>query len=399
MTTLREVTTRFRLETNERDYNNFNQKLSTMKGGLRGLAAAFGVTLGVGGAVAISRMGLSAERARYDLERLAGVNFGRVRGVLGIVGKELESIRAGASNVIRPRQFDEAASGFVKVFGTGKRELDAFGRIFSFAAKQSAITGDNVVEITKAIQDSISGGGFDALLNIPGFTQYRKQLLEFQQQAIDPGEPGGAIAIQNRMRAILRIISESSDDQARALKKVPAELLAADKTANKMQESLEKLGDVIIKTLVPALEKLVMLLDSVVGKFSEISEKAKKAGVSPGLYALGETYAGLGGILQSPGKLVPDMSSLIGPDLPKSGTKGTGRYSELNENAADRMRFLGWLPPFRSGTMPEQKTEINITNEINIRSTDPMSAAKETAKQISDTLNEARSSMPPTERR
>ena len=393
MTTLREVITRFRLETNERDYSNFNQKLSTMKGGLRSLATAFGVTLGVGGVIAISRMGLSAERARFDLERLAGVNFGRVREVLGSVSSELETIRGGASNIFRPRQFDEAAANFVKVFGTGKRELDAFGRIFSFAAKQSALTGDNVVEITKAIQDAVSGGGFDALLNIPGFTQYRKQLLEFQQEAMNPGEPGGAVGMQNRMRAILRIINESSDEQARAMKKVPAELLAADKTANKMQETLEKLGSVITKTLVPALEKLVKLLDAIVGKFVDINEKAAKAGVSPGVYAMGEAYAGLGDIVKNPGKLAPDMSAMIGPDLPKR----EGQFPV--EGFADRMRYLGWLPPFKTGTMPEQKTEINITNEFNIRSTDPTEAAREAFRKFNDKMNEARASVPPTERR
>jgi hypothetical protein len=79
----------------------------------------------------------------------------------------------------------------------------------------------------------------------------------------------------------------------------------------------------------------------------------------------------------------------FGPELPEQPGQGP------IEGARNRLRYLGYGAP--SGTMPETKIEIN--NQFNIRSTEPMAAAREAAKKIQETLDGARSSMPPTERR
>lgn len=360
MPVLREVITRFRFETDEAGVRRFNGRVAVMKRGLRTLAAAAGITLGVAGAFAARRFGLAAEQAQFQLERLAGTDISRFTAIFNRVSTSLDRIRAGASQIIRPRQFDEAAANFVRVFGTGRREVQAFERIFAFAARQSALTGENVVQITKSLQDAIASGGFDALLDIPGFDQKALKLLQFQQSLV-PEVPGDQPRIQARMQAILRIVEQSSAGQVRALKQVPEQLLSADRAANRMKETMENLGKVIADKLVPALNAIIKALDFITQK---AGEAAKMAATAQGgaLLSAGST-ARFGG--QGP------LARLLAPAPAAEPTPGAVRAGG----------------------------DTNINNTFNIRSTDPRSVAREVQRRQSDAMNEARASVPPVEER
>lgn len=395
-TPLRDVVTRFRFDVDESGVRRFNSSMGSMRGGLRQLAGLFGVTLGIGGAAAVGKMGNSAERAEFQLRRLAGSDFSKFRNVLREVQHELDSIRGGASAIIRPKQFDEAAAGFTRVFGSGKPQMEAFQRIFSFAAKQAVLTGREVTEITKAIQDAVATGGFEELLDLPGFSQFRKQLLEFQQQAMDPGEPGGQVAMANRMRAVTRIIGESTAQQNKDLKLVPEQLLRADAAGNKMQETLEKLGDTLMKSLVPALEKLTKLLDYVIDRFVDVDKKAKNAGMTPAQFFAHDTGSKIARGLRSlsPSRLEKDSENLISRIVREGGNPRKGEIVPpmILEEARKRMA---------SAEMSQvmQTMSPAITNNFYIQNSDPMAVAREVQRRQDQSLQESRVNSPPTERR
>ena len=50
---------------------------------------------------------------RFNLQRMAGTDFNAFRGVLADVQRELNQIKEGAGEVIRQRDFDVAAAGFL----------------------------------------------------------------------------------------------------------------------------------------------------------------------------------------------------------------------------------------------------------------------------------------------
>lgn len=257
---IRELITLFGFEVDEKGAKNVEKRIDGMKQGLGGLGKLLGVTIAGAGAKAFFSIGQRAERAEFNLKRFAGTDFNNLRRQFDFIKKDLNSIREGAADVVTEKQFDIAAAGFLKVFGRGKAQFDAFRQIFTFAAKQATITGNNVNEIFNQIQSGIQGGGFEALLDLPGFDIFRKQLLEFQQQAIDPGDPGGRIAIQNRLRAILAITTEAAGEQNEALREVPKELLEVDRATAKTKDTLEELGKTVNNLLVPAFKGFNVVL-------------------------------------------------------------------------------------------------------------------------------------------
>ncbi len=260
MPVLRELITRFGFEVDEKGAKDVEKRVDGMKKGIGGLGKLLGVSFGVAGAKALFTIGQRAARAEFNLKRLAGTNFTGLRSQFKDVQDELNNIREGAGKVVTERQFDIAAAGFLKVFGKGKDQVNAFGQLFSFAAKQAVITGEEVTTIIEQIQSGIQGGGFEALLELPGFDIFQKQLLEFQQQAIDPGEPGGRIALQNRLKAIMGIVTEAAEGQNTALKQVPGVLLETDKLAAKTKNTFDQLAKTVNESLVPAIGGLNLVV-------------------------------------------------------------------------------------------------------------------------------------------
>lgn len=268
---LRELIARFGFEVDEKGAKQVEKRVDSMKKGIGSLGKLMGVSLGVAGARAFFKMSQSAERAEFNLKRMAGTDFKNLRQEFNKIQQEIEKTREGASKVITERQFDVAAANFLKVFGKGEKQIQAFSKIFEFSAKQAAITGQEVTDIISEIQSGIQGGGFDAFLDLPGFDVFRKQFLEFQQQAIDPGDPGGRIALQNRLKAVIGIVTESASEQNNELRQIPDELLEVDKATAKTKDSLEDLGKAINTLLVPALQGLNFALD----KFNNLIDVAQ----------------------------------------------------------------------------------------------------------------------------
>lgn len=268
---LRHLVTRFGFDV---DKNGVTQYENTVKGMKRSATRVAGI-FGLGfGAKQLWDAAQGAERAEFLFKRMAKTDFRQLRSVLAETREEMDRIREGSGNLLTTKEFDRSARRFLKDFGSGREQMRLFKDLWSFAARESAITGKNVMEIMSGLQEGIKGGDFGSLLELPGFDQFQKQLQEFQQQAIDPGEPGGRIAIQNRARAFLRIIKQAQDEQNRSLQQLPEELLEANKTSKDFAETMDKLSRTIDDALVPVLKGL----NSVFESFNEKLDQFKKSG-------------------------------------------------------------------------------------------------------------------------
>lgn len=423
---LREVVTRFRFEAAEKDLSNIQKNIDSLKGGLGKVAGLFGIGLGVGGAVALGKFGMSAERVHFQLKRIAGEKYDKFEDIFVGVNRELETTRKGLSDLFKPKMFEAAAAGFARVFGTGEEQMESFRKILRFAVKESAMSGVPVEEIAANIQEAIQSGGFEPLMGMPGFDLAQKQLREFQQQAMTIGGPGGPQDVQNRMQQMVQLIDTMGTEQDRSLRNVKDSVLAGDKLANKMQETLDTLGKTLLNSLAPALEKLTKVIDFVIKKFGIVNEEAEKTGTNPALYAYGEAFSSIGTGISDAAETVTN---------PKKRQKAMDSIEETLTN-------LGWLPPFKvgphayaernvnelkrldemyKGNIPEEVSErfksrpgydeflqqrggaqgggVSMTNTFNITGNDPDAIAREVKRKQGELLEDARASYPPTERR
>lgn len=271
---LRHLITRFGFDVDKKGVNQYENTIKGMKRSALRVAGIFGLSFG---AKQLWDAAQGAERAEFLFKRLAKTDFRPLRQVLADTREEMNRIRAGAGNLLTTREFDQSAKRFLKDFGSGREQMRLFADLWSFAARESAITGKNVQEIMAGLQEGIKGGGFDSLLELPGFDQFRKQLLEFQQQAIDPGEPGGRIAIQNRARAFIKIIRQAQAEQNRSIRELPKELLEANKTTKDFSETIDKLSRTIDVALIPVLKGLNKAFEFFAEKIDEFN---KNGGIS-----------------------------------------------------------------------------------------------------------------------
>jgi hypothetical protein len=402
MAVLREVVTRFRLESSEQDFRGLNLRVDGVKNGLRSLAGLFGVTLGIGGAVAIGRMGLAATQTATQLRYMAGTDFSKFEGIFPRVQAHLEAVRKGASRIFRPELFDEAAAGFVRVFGTGSDSAKNFERIWKFAAVQSAITGKNVVDIARDLQSVIETGNLEPLMNIPGFTQFRKQLDEMRLKWQETGAPGGEPERLARTRELLSVLSGASAQQDRFLasaKKMPQELLSSAEMANKMRETLEHLGKIFDKVIVPAMEKLTKLLDYFIEKFGIVDNALQqKPSAAVGIFAPGGPSGGPPRVVR--GTRPEAWIDEKGRDLMewmRSDTARKGRQLDLlREDKYLRMTREQIRDYIDRGGTPTVGVQ---NNTFNIVAPDTLGAGLEVKKIMGDMFNDARASSPPTEGR
>lgn len=268
---LRHLVTRFGFDVDKKGVNKYENTVKGMKRSALRVAGLFGLGFG---AKQLWDAAQGAERAEFLFKRLAKTDFSSLRNILAETREEMNRIREGSGGLLTTREFDQSARRFLKDFGNGREQMRLFADLWSFAARESAITGKNVMQIMSGLQEGIKGGDFGELLNLPGFDQFQKQLAEFQQQAIDPGEPGGRMAIQNRARAFLKIIRKAQDEQNKSLQQLPEELLQANKTTKDFAETMDKLSRTIDDALVPVLKGLNSLFES----FNEKLDQFKKDG-------------------------------------------------------------------------------------------------------------------------
>lgn len=400
MAVLREVVTRFRLESSEQDFRGINLRVDGVKNGLRSLASVFGITLGVGGAIMLGRMALNVKQIETNLKYLAGDNaFGKLQKIFSSAQTDLEKIRIGASKAFRPEQYNEAAVNFVRIFGAADDRLNQFGEMWAFAQKQSLATGKNVVDIARDLQGVLETGNLEPLLGIPGFDIVKKQLDELQLKWREIGPIGGKADINARMREMLSILRGASAEQDRFIhngKKMPEQLLTAAELANKMRQSMEHIGKLLDDIAANVLPKLVRVLDWLIQKFDLGDKAVNQASKRMGEYAEKQKRAG-GGVL-------------LGPEIDYTEIDKSSKSSldKLMNHVRERLYTLGYpvAPPeadrfgTRSGASSTQMPTVGVQyNTFTIVAPDTLGAGLEVKKIMGDMFNDARASSPPTEGR
>ena len=372
MPVLREVVTRFKFETDEQAARKVDQRVNKMKRGISGIGKVLGVALGIAGAKALFSFGQGATRAEFTLKNLAGIEFAPLRQSMNRIRNDLDLIRKGAGAIFRERDFDIAAAGFVRTFGAGRKQLELFDQIFRSAAKQSAITGQNVAELVQQLTQAITSGDFSALLELPGIDQSFVKRLEDINELFNLGEIGGQSAIRRRSEALANALEMVTDRQDKSLKNVPAQLLLADRAAKKTQDSTERFAESLNRTLIPVMEKLNIVLD----KFVTTTEQIEKKGF----------FGTLQESIRSLGASQRDERLKRIEDLRKGKT--TSGFSR-DVRAAQQL-----------GPLPGGEKSIIFNSTINVNGAgDPVAVAKEVERIQNETFKNALSNVIPTEDR
>lgn len=422
---LREVVTRFRLETDEKGAQHLEKRVESIKHGLKDLASVFGITLGVAGALAVGKMGYEAERAKVNLEYLAGTDFGPLMHQIEIVQRRMENARAGSSKIFREEEIHRAAAAWTTAFGgdnglTGN--VEKFGTVLKFAETQAAITGKKVDEIVAAIQGAIQNGGMEALMEVPGFNQFQRQTLEWIDKVTDPKEPGGRTGIELRAQRIIEILQQQDAAQNKALKKVPAELLAIDSAGAQMKETMAKLGQTLDKLLVEVIPRLIPILEWITEHLGIVNKTIDKSGavglVGKASKAADDWFDYLydgGNPFASPEERQKAMDSARARRL-TPGAADEDRRAKIESWTPQGSMMRSWMIRWaglepRPGELGfkgtpqldapgQQRIEIReMNNTFHIQSNDPATVAREVEKKLNDSVRDARSSAVPTEER
>lgn len=282
MAVLREVITRFKFETDRAGARKVNRNITQMKRGVRGLTKLFGVTLGVATVRSLFKMGVSLDQARFNMQRFAGIDTTRMKQQFESIQASMNNIRKGAGGVLRLRDFFKSGAQFFQTFGKGEKQTKDFRRTFEFAAKLSAITGRNVHEIFQQITEGLEGGDFSILAEA-GFKKSDIQRIQDLLSEIDPGEFGGDIARQMKLRKFLTEVAKSSGRINKDLSAVPDAVLKANKAAETFKDTIDKLAKLFTDQLVPAIENLNTGL-STLNKLLDFKPKTRLP--SPGLLGM-----------------------------------------------------------------------------------------------------------------
>ena len=404
---LRELVTRFSFETDSKGIKQFNSHLAGMRSSIGKFAALLGVGLGTKEILDLSGV---AGQAEFNLRRFAGTDFNRLRQGFNQTRRELNLLKAGAGETAKTLEFDTSATNFFRVFGQGQKQLRDFREVWAFAARQSALTGKNAQDIAETFQQGLLSGDFSPLLDLPGFDQFRKNMLQFQDKTLDPNEPGGQIALQRRINTALKFIRDARKEQDVSIRQVPDELLQSRAAAQSLRETLANMGRDIRDLLVPALKKLNEVLVNI--------NQRKEDG-----FLLGSTKEALSNLSPTKNNRIEESDSFTGLFF--------GNNAEERKEAADSWKTLpndlrrilfgrtqaplafDGIPRERGGnlltpdgrviTQPEQDAStrreqdrqrfvggtINQTINMNIKSTDPNEVGREVKRVLDRTMEDA----------
>ena len=356
MGVLRELITRFGFDVDKKDVNKYDKTVGSMSKKALKLGAIFGGAFTFKGIV---DAGLSAERTSFILGRLAGTDFSKFQNMLVKTRKELDSIKAGAGDLITDKNFNLSAINFVEEFGHGNDALKLFNTLLSFSSKQSAITGGNLNEIMATLQQGIKTGDFSFLKKLPEFDQVSVNRLNALNKIFDPNELGGSIGLRQKSAKLSGFLGQAERSQVSSLANIPDNIFEANRATKQFNDAADKTGAITTNALVPAIQFMTdgtKRANDFVEAISEIPDK----GVKGALFDL---------------------------DPPKPIFKGSGTINRNPVNQND------------SPTDSNSKSEINMTNHINITSDDPRKTGAEIENRLNGMVKKARSQLIKTEDR
>jgi len=355
---LRELITRFGFEVNKKDVNKYESTVKGLTSKALKFAAIFGGAFSLKG---IINAGLSAEQAEFNLKRLAGVDFSKFKNILTQTRKELDGIKDGAGQLITDKNFFLSAAKFTEDLGRGADSLKLFSDLFSFAARQAALTGGNVNAMMEQLQSGITGGSFDFLKQLPEFDQVSVNTINELNKIFDPKEFGGQIGILQKSLKLREILGGVRAGQDESLRKMPDTILKANQAAKSFQNTMDKSGKSFNKVTVPVTN----FLSKELKQAGDLIDKIDNKGFTD--------------------TLLESIFSDKAVDLIKGNRS---QKSPVNKT------------PAASGLIDRsQSATIYMTNSIKVVSDDPRKAAAIIVQKLDDKAREARSQINKTEDR
>jgi len=354
MGVLRDLVTRFSFDVNKKDINKYNKTVKGMSSKALKLAAIFGGAFTVKGAV---DAGLAAERAAFNLERLAETDFSKFQDMLKKTRAEIDRLTKGAGITFTDKNFNLGAAKFVEDFGHGNEALKLFNTILSSTSKIVTRTGGNINEMMGIFQEAIKSGNFDFLKQFPEFDQVYVNKRNRLNNIFDPGEFGGEIGLTQKANIVSAILKQIEASQIKALKNLPDIILASNRAAKNFQNTLDNSGKSFNKVSVPVIDYSTRQVQSIDNFISE-----------------GEQDGFIDALLQR-------ILSKKGFDLIKG--KSTPETNEIVPAASGQIN--------RSG--------VNINNTFNITTDDPRKASSLTVQKIKEEFRKGTNQLIPTEER
>lgn len=362
MPVLREVVTRFKFETDEQAARKVDQRVNKMKRGISGIGKVLGLSLGIAGAKALFNFGQSGTRAKLVLDNLAGTKFEPLRKSMLKIKEDLNALKKGAGEIFTEREFNIAASGFIRTFDSSAEKLKLFDQIFRSAAKQSGITKQNVVELVQQFTSAVSSGDFSALLDFPGIDQAFVKRQEFINELSNLGPLFEESVINRRGLALFDILEKQRGQQNKALDKIPLELILEQAAEKVIAETTQQTAEKINRELVLGIAKT--------------ANEVKKKGF---LGALQDSVRSLSaGQREDQAKRIDDLRRGI-------TTKGSKR------DVLEAVR-LGRIKSGEKSSITKVDIHVNGAG-------DPVMVAKEVKKVLDETINNAKQNIIPTEDR
>lgn len=361
---LRELISRFGFEIKNKDVSEYNKTIDSMSKKAVKLAGIFGVGFSLKGLLDI---GKSTKQASEDLKRMAGTDFDKFKSSLTSVRSKLDNVREGAGEIVRDKVFNNLATGFIESFGKGEKQIENFTQLLESAALQSAATGKSVSEIFTGYTDSIKSGDFSSLMGMKGFDIQKKNKMEFIQNAIDPGEPGGRIGRENRMSAILKVLGEYKNNQQDSVRGLDPTLFHTEVLKRRSQDKGEETSENANTAVAP----VVRTVNDVLSNLFKLNKESFLGKTD----SQGKTDAG-----KSWGSIVSDIGEMT-----------VGNTSRFIQNYK---KENGYVNPSNKrkplGPQSQQQSSMQVNAEFNIKSDDPRAVAAVVDKRLNETIKKAR---------
>jgi len=360
MGVLRDLVTRFSFDVNKKDVNKYDKTVKGMTRQALKLGAIFGGAFTVKGLIG---SGIAAERAAFNLERLAETDFSKLQNMLKQTRAELNSIKKGSGNTFTDKNFNLGAAKFVEDFGHGNDALKLFNAILSSTSKIVTRTGGNINEMMGIFQEATKSGNFDFLKQFPEFDQVYVNKRNRLNNIFDPGEFGGEIGLTQKTNIVMSLLKQIEASQIKSLKNLPDSILAANRAAKNFQNTLDKSGKSFNKVLVP-------ITNFFANEFKDIGE-----------------------FIEDIDKHGP--SELLQIALPKSAIESLRNAGVLKGGAKN---IVSDAPrPSASGRINRSGGTIN--NTFNITTDDPRKAASIAVQKMNEEIRKARNQLVHTEER
>ncbi len=257
MAVLRELVSRFSFETDKKSVANYNKTIGGMKSSAKGLAGILGVGFGAKGMFGLGVQALTAEE---NLKKVAGVDFNKVGSSVDILRNKLNGIREGVGDLIKDKEVNVLAAGYIKNFDSSSESLSNFIRLLESATIESAVTRKSISEIFSGFQGAVTGGDIvGGLLGVGELNLRDVSVISDILELIDAKEIGGEIGRQQKLNEVLKTLSSVKQKQIKQLQGVSNEFLEIQV----MEKELSKFADDVSETAtVYAVKTASALLDA-----------------------------------------------------------------------------------------------------------------------------------------